>query len=197
MKNIFSSLFKKSIQKTETEQINSESFLADNQIFNDEAFAKKFIANGGLFHYSENDEIANDFLLKIVKSNAFENVLCLNNKFNNLFKSLKVNYSNSQVTSEVLFIECEGLIVFDGSILISSNQIGFYKLHELPQNIIVWANVNQIFANSSEGLQQLRKKYDDNIPSNITSLRGKLSDEITNQTISKNIFLILRENQSI
>ncbi len=194
MKNIFSALFSKSVDKASSESVQSESnFLPNTKVFYDEEFAKKFIANGGVFHYCENDDIANDFLYKIIKSNAFENVLCLNNKFNNVFKSLNLVYSNSKTNADVLFIECEGLIAFDGSILISSNQIGFYKLHELPENIIVWSDINQIFRNSSEGLQQMRKKYEDKIPSNITSLRGKQTDEITNNAISKNIFLILRE----
>ena len=80
------------------------------------------------------------------------------------------------------------------------NQIESHKIKDLPNNIIVLAKTSQLSQTVSKGLEGIRYKYSNNLPSNITSIknfkRGKDEDLnfLTYGSSAKNLYLILLEN---
>jgi hypothetical protein len=93
---------------------------------------------------------------------------------------------------------CENLIGDEGSVLFSSNQIKQYKPHELPDNIVILATTSQILESKSDGLRVIKKKYDKDYPTNITTFKyfEKVQDEdfLTYGSCAKNLYLLLLED---
>ena len=92
------------------------------------------------------------------------------------------------------------LVAKDGSILVSAHQIKSYKIKDIPVNIIVLAKTSQLSETVSKGLEGIRIKYSNNLPSNITSIKNFNCEEneklnfLTYGTSSKNLYLILLED---
>ena len=95
---------------------------------------------------------------------------------------------------------CEFLVANDGSILLSAKQIQSYKIKDIPNNIVVFAKTSQLSETASKGLEGIRIKYSNNLPSNITSIKNFNVEEkenlnfLTYGTSSKNLYLILLED---
>ena len=104
------------------------------------------------------------------------------------------------MNSNLLITGCEFLVAKDGSILVSAHQIKSYKIKDIPVNIIVLAKTSQLSETVSKGLEGIRIKYPNNLPSNITSIKNFNCDEneklnfLTYGTSSKNLYLILLED---
>ena len=94
-----------------------------------------------------------------------------------------------------LFASCENLIADEGSVLFSSNQIKHKKPNELPDNIVILATTSQILESKSDGLRVIKKKYDKDYPTNITTIKyfEKVQDEdfLTYGSCAKNLYLLL------
>ena len=104
------------------------------------------------------------------------------------------------MNSHILVTSCEFLVANDGSILVSAKQIQSYKIKDIPNNIVVFAKTSQLSETVSKGLEGIRIKYSNNLPSNITSIKnfnveGKEKlNFLTYGTSSKNLYLILLED---
>ncbi len=93
---------------------------------------------------------------------------------------------------------CENLIADEGSVLFSSNQIKQHKPDDLPNNIIILATTSQILESKSDGLRGIKKKYDKNYPTNITTIKyfekAKDEDFLQYGSSPKNLYLLLLED---
>ena len=80
----------------------------------------------------------------------------------------------------------------------SSNQIKQLKPNELPDNIILLATTSQIVENKSDGLRVIKKKYDRDYPTNITTIKyfEKAAEEdfLNYGSSAKNLYLLLLED---
>jgi hypothetical protein len=165
----------------------------------DEQFTYLFKKNGGKFIYCENlDEVKDQFENILEENDWFEkNVLCFEPKLFHLLDDNKLNYAN--VTQPTFILAgCENLIADEGSILFSSNQIKQLKPNELPDNIILLATTSQIVENKSDGLRVIKKKYDRDYPTNITTIKyfEKAAEEdfLNYGSSAKNLYLLLLED---
>lgn len=165
----------------------------------DEQFTYLFKKNGGKFIYCENlDEVKDQFENILEENDWFEkNVLCFEPKLFHLLDDNKLNYVN--VTQPTFILAgCENLIADEGSILFSSNQIKQLKPNELPDNIILLATTSQIVENKSDGLRVIKKKYDRDYPTNITTIKyfEKAAEEdfLNYGSSAKNLYLLLLED---
>ncbi len=99
---------------------------------------------------------------------------------------------------KALLIGCEYLIANKGTILICNHQIKDLKLHQLPDFIIVFSDLNNFVNDVSEGMSKLKNKYIDKVPSNITTLNVKNAkdenDFLSYGSSAKNLYLILQED---
>ena len=115
----------------------------------------------------------------------------------NMLDENKLKYDKTS-NPKFLFATCENLIAEDGSILFSSNQIKQRKPNELPTNIVILATTSQIVESTSDGLRMIKKKYEKDYPTNITTIKYfekvKEEDFLHYGSSAKNLYLLLLEN---
>ena len=122
------------------------------------------------------------------------------NLINDFFNDINFETNKTNLNSNLLITGCEFLVAKDGSILVSAHQIKSYKIKDIPINIIVLAKTSQLSETVSKGLEGIRIKYSNNLPSNITSIKNFNCEEneklnfLTYGTSSKNLYLILLED---
>lgn len=165
----------------------------------DELFTLNFRKNGGKFLYCDTLEDLKEQLLNILEENDwFEcEVLCFEPKLFHLLEENRLHFKDAK-EPKFLFSGCENLIADEGSILLTSNQIKHYKPHELPANMIVFATTSQILENKGEGLREIKKRYDKDYPTNITTIKyfekAKDEDFLQYGSAAKNLYLLLLED---
>jgi hypothetical protein len=165
----------------------------------DDLFTFNFKKNGGKFIYCENlNEVKEQFENILEENDWFEsNVLCFENKLFYLLDENKLIYNNNS-EPKFFFASCENLIADEGSVLFSSNQIKHKKPNELPDNIVILATTSQILESKSDGLRTIKKKYDKDYPTNITTIKyfEKVQEEdfLTYGSCAKNLYLLLLED---
>lgn len=204
MKKIFQSFFnpRKSYGKKEDADIDYK-YLPKKDEYVENKFTKKFSSNGGKFLYVIDLSECEEFLNKILNENSWneKSTLCFNNELKKqFFPNIDIKLNKTNINSNLFITDCEFLVANDGSILVSAKQIKSYKSNDLPNNIIVIAKTSQLSETLSKGLEGIRIKYSNNLPSNITSIKNfnKGNDEnqnfMTYGSSAKNLYLILLED---
>jgi len=204
LKNFIKSLLGKNKNQNENKKADDDyKYLPKKDESIEEKFTKNFSENGGKFLYASDIQECNDFFNKILDENDWnkKNILCFDEKIlNDFLNPVKVITNKSNLNSNLLITNCEFLVAKDGSILVSTHQIKSYKIKDIPRNIIVLAKTSQLSETVSKGLEGIRIKYSNNLPSNITSIKNFNCEEneklnfLTYGTSSKNLYLILLED---
>ncbi|MFV8369331.1 lactate utilization protein B/C [Flavobacterium sp. LB2R40] len=172
---------------------------AKNTTSIDEQFIFNFKKNGGKFLYCENtDEVKEQFENILEENDWFESqVLCYDATLFTMLEDNKLTY-DKPTNPKFLLASCENLIADEGSILFSSKQIKQHKPNELPINIIVLAKTSQILGTKSDGLSAIKKKYERDYPTNITTIKyfekAKEEDFTQYGSSAKNLYLLLLED---
>jgi len=165
----------------------------------DEQFIFNFKKNGGKFLYCENmGEVSEQFENILEENDWFEQeVLCYEPALFKLLDENKLFYI-APTKPRFLLASCENLIADEGSILFSSKQIRQNKPNELPPNIVIIATTSQILPMKSDGLSAIKRKYERDYPTNITTIKyfEKAKDEDFTQygSVAKNLYLLLLED---
>ena len=204
LKNFFKSFFRNKKNEDETKEKELDyKYLPKKDDYIEERFTKNFSENGGKFLYASTREECNDFFQKILDENNWnkKTILCFKkNLINDFFDDINFETNKTNLNSNLLITGCEFLVAKDGSILVSAHQIKSYKIKDIPVNIIVLAKTSQLSETVSKGLEGIRIKYSNNLPSNITSIKNFNCEEneklnfLTYGTSSKNLYLILLED---
>lgn len=195
-------LFNKSITDLEKdEQENVDLFLksaAEAESSLDELFATNFNSGGGHFLYCGNENEAIHNLQQIINYEKINRIICLDQDLESKLDSISVPYTNNptDLPQGFSFLKCEFLCAFDGSIMISAHQTAGRKVEEFPMNFIIWAKPQQFANNLSDALQKLKNLKKDNLPSNITCIRGKDMHSFSSIPNAKNIYLLLVDDIS-
>ena len=203
MKNLFQSFFgsKKSNQDNKGEE--EYKYLPKKDQLAEEKFTLNFISNGGKYLYAVSELESEQYFNEILKENNWEekSILCFNKDFTSSFiPNSEIKFNKSNLNSNLFVTDCEFLVAKDGSILVSAKQIQSYKSNDLPKNIIVMAKTSQLSETLSKGLEGIRIKYSNNLPSNITSIKnfnkdgGEDLNFLTYGSSAKNLYLILIED---
>ena len=204
MKKLFQSFFKsKSLDQDKEENEEEYKYLPKKDELVEDKFTLNFSSNGGKFLYATDLEECDDYFIKILEENNWteKSILCFNSSFTkNYIPNNQIKFNKSNLNSNLFITDCEFLVAKDGSILVSAKQIQSYKSNDLPNNIIVMARTSQLSETLSKGLEGIRIKYLNNLPSNITSIKNfnKADDEdlnfLTYGSSAKNLYLILLED---
>ena len=171
----------------------------DSHLSIDERFIFNFKKNGGKFLYCENkQEVAEQFENILEENDWFENeVLCYESGLFSLLEENKLLYISPR-NPKFLLATCENLIADEGSILFSSKQIRQDKPNELPANIVIIATTSQILPMKSDGLSAIKRKYERDYPTNITTIKyfekAKEEDFTQYGSVAKNLYLLLLED---
>tara|TARA_B100000925_G_C21996052_1_gene468988 strand:+ start:67 stop:675 length:609 start_codon:yes stop_codon:yes gene_type:complete len=169
----------------------------------EERFTYFFTENGGKFLYCENKLECINFFSQIIEENNWEDaeILCYDDSLLEFTSNNdKLNLSRTNLNSKFFLTGCEFLVATDGSLLICAEQIKSHKVNDLPLNFIVFAKISQITDTLSEGLNRIKNKYPNNLPTNITSIKNfkNLEKENTNfltyGSSAKNLYLLLLED---
>ena len=196
-KKIKSILSSKENQTKSNESQSSLHFSFDENEPDDMVFVKKFNASGGNFIYCENQKEFLFSINSILLENNISELICFDDsiqkKLDKANIQYKIEFGESSLKSDFLLMPCEYLIAFDGSIMVSSDQTKKYKINELPYNIIIYANASQVVTNISSALRGIKSTKDNQLPSNITCLKGNKLDHIENVPNAKNIYLLMIE----
>lgn len=160
-------------------------------------FVKKFNESGGYFFYCENKNELIQSLKSIILEKNANKIVCLDLELQNFLTNIGIDFHTSisecSIDDLFLFIPCEYLISYDGSIMVSSDQTKSFKLNQLPFNIIVYSKLDQIATNLSCALRGIKKNKNDNIPNNIACIKGPKSEDFGHVPNAKNIYLLLSE----
>lgn len=167
----------------------------------DLGFVKKFTSFGGFFLYNDSSELVLKNFKEICTENNWNQseIISFNQNLAKRFQVSFVEQASGKLDNfKAILIHCEFLISNTGKILLSNNQINHFKIKALPKTIIVSAKISQIARDVSQGMTQLKNKYINTIPTNITTLniKRKSSNDKQNQeeqTDSKNIYLLLED----
>lgn len=165
----------------------------------DEKFTFNFKKNGGKFLYCENlEEVKEQFENILEENDWFESeAVCFEPKLFHLLDENKIAYTRPS-NPKFLLASCENLIADEGSVLFSSNQIKQNKPNELPSNIVILATTSQILESKSDGLRVIKKKYEKDYPTNITTIKyfekAKEEDFLQYGSAPKNLYLLLLED---
>jgi hypothetical protein len=165
----------------------------------DEKFTRNFKKNGGKFLYCENlDEVREQFENILEENDWFESeALCFEQRLFSMLEENKLKFDKPQ-NPKFLLASCENLIADDGSVLFSSNQIKQFKPNELPVNMVILATTSQIIESMTDGMRLIKKKYDKQYPTNITTIKyfEKATEEDFLQygSAPKNLYLLLLED---
>tara|TARA_B100001564_G_scaffold183287_1_gene154028 strand:- start:185 stop:772 length:588 start_codon:yes stop_codon:yes gene_type:complete len=172
-------------------------YLPENEIPNDLSFVKKFTIKGGRFLFCENNnETSFNFNEILVENNwNLNEVFCFDN---DIKKNLNVDVLKDEFSPKnfkTCIIRCEFLISNTGLILVCDKQIKHFKLKELPDTLIILSQINQFSKDVSDAMSLLKNKYENTIPTNITTINiynylEKENDMSLDKNNSKNIYLL-------
>ncbi|WP_417941436.1 lactate utilization protein B/C [Flavobacterium sp. RS13.1] len=196
-KKIFGSSHTSSDEENESEYGNNPA--PNSHLSIDEQFIFNFKKNGGKFLYCENKQEVEEQFENILEENDwFENeVLCYEPALFHLLEENKLLYISPK-NPKFLLASCENLIADEGSILFSSKQIRQDKPNELPANIVIIATTSQILPMKSDGLSAIKRKYERDYPTNITTIKyfekAKEEDFTQYGSVAKNLYLLLLED---
>jgi len=184
------------------EDLNEENHIdlfhpnySDNNISVDEVFATNFNAGGGHFLFCENNNEVFQNLKEIIKYENVNDLICLDDNLQSILNQNNIPFVKDPLNSPytLSFLNCEFLIAFDGSIMLSAHQTSGRNIDDFPSNFIIYARPSQLVENVGAALQKLRTLKKENLPSKITSIRGKNMHKFTNIQNAKNIYLLLVE----
>tara|TARA_B100001741_G_scaffold70625_1_gene56738 strand:+ start:209 stop:796 length:588 start_codon:yes stop_codon:yes gene_type:complete len=172
-------------------------YLPENEIPNDLSFVKKFTIKGGRFLFCENNnETSFNFNEILVENNwNLNEVFCFDNDIKKKFNVDVLKDEFSPKNFKTCIIKCEFLISNTGLILVCDKQIKHFKLKELPNTLIILSQTNQFSKDVSEAMSLLKNKYENTIPTNITTINiynylEKENDISLDKNNSKNIYLL-------
>ncbi len=185
-------LFKKKTDIDQTKKHKVDTYTRDNL---DTIFAEHFTQNGGFFNYVSDSQESIEVLKTILNTLQPERVFCFEKQLQSQLNVLQQPYQNSlDKNCDMALIDCECLVALDGSIMVSSDNIKSYKLQALPKNIVIFGQTNQLVSNKSRGLEYIRRAKKECLPSNITSLNAKKSQDFLKQDYIKELYLLLIES---
>jgi hypothetical protein len=169
----------------------------------DEKFTINFKKNGGKFLYCDSfSEIAGT-LDEIIIENQWQDepFFSVDQRLEERFSQQGLLFTHKPTKSKIFFTTCEHLVAQNGSILVSAHQLKEYKLHDLPENLIVFGTTSQLVDSIGEGLKCIKKKYRNSIPANITTIKhfqaksAETEDDFLSYgSSSKNLYLLLLED---
>jgi len=167
----------------------------------DLGFVRKFTSSGGKFLYCEDEGEAYQYLSQIMEESGIQKVYSCEPNLVSILRKANIQVDEEDWTgSEAFCTSCEYLVSFNGGIMISANQLHGKKLEDLPETFITIGKTSQITDNLRSALAGIRMRYKNNLPSQITTIKGPIrtenSEEVDQGKIcNKEIYLLLLEDQ--
>lgn len=139
-------------------------------------FAENFIRNAGVFIYCDNEEDFFDQLYVYKKEQNLQHLCVWEANLQHALQTAGIDFvpdeENFTQGTEASLTTCEALVARTGSVLVSSANAGGRRLSIYPSTHMVVAKASQLVQDIKDGLQRIRNKYNENIPSMISLVSG-------------------------
>lgn len=138
-------------------------------------FATKFSALNGKFLFCENKEEFVRTVSELIKVNNWTNIFCLEEPVKDLLLQTHISFSDQEkdfTAADIGFTLCECLIARTGSVLVTSRLAAGRRLPVYSNIHVVVAYTSQLVYDIKDGLNLLKTKYGNQIPSMIVNITG-------------------------
>lgn len=166
-------------------------------------FAQQLLALNGKFIFCENDD---DFMVNFAaftKENNWTSIFCFDDEQKVLLKKAGIDFSADITainTVDVGVTGCEYLVARTGTVLVSSKQNSGRRLPAYSNIHIVVAYTKQLVYTMKDALKEVKNKYGNNFPSQLTAITGPSRTADIEKTLvqgahgPKEIFVFLIDN---
>ena len=203
MSKFWSTLFGKKAAPKEMESEERGPHMPAKEVPIEQTFAEKFTQQGGKFIYCEQLDDAKRAFADIIKEypTKIRELLCLDAT---LAKKLDagITLTKTNLNAKVMLCSCESLVSYDGSLVVCAHQLGTNKLSDLPDTFIILAGTRQFSKTVSDALKNIKLRYPENIPLNITSIKQFKTEALNEENYMnygsgvKEVYLLLLEDFS-
>lgn len=141
----------------------------------DVVFAQELTSVGGQFLYCGSYDEMLQNLDNLIQAKKGQPVFCIDDTCKMLLQDIDAEFSDKAEDFHDLQIAvtgCEYLIARLGSVLISSKQGSGRRLNVYPDVHVVIASTSQLVFDIKEGLEGVRKKYGQSMPSLVSLISG-------------------------
>ena len=138
-------------------------------------FAQNFSALNGKFIFCENENEFIENFSFFAKDNNWKNLFCLEPSIKSILSKGKIKFSDKEsdfLKTDIGLTLCECLVARTGSIIITSKQASGRRLPVYANFHIVVAYTSQLVYNIKDGLKYIREKYNNQLPSMISTITG-------------------------
>ena len=138
-------------------------------------FAKQFTAMAGKFIFCEDELDFAENLIALAQQESLQKIYAWEKPLQHLLKNFEFPFYGSDKDFEEAqagITLCEALIARNGSILISNKGPAGRRLSIYPSIHIILAYTSQIVPDIKDGLQKMKDKYEDEIPSMLSVITG-------------------------
>lgn len=139
------------------------------------AFARKLMENGGSFVYCENEKALGENLKMLLQQKKWDAYYVADKKLEMLLQSLEIPFQNDPeafLKMQAGMTRCEYLIARFGSVLVSSGLDSGRRMFVYPETHIVISTTSQVVPELQDALAGMRKRYQENFPSQMTVITG-------------------------
>lgn len=174
LKKIRKALIHKSSQEIGDVDKESEIFVTSEEPLEIQ-FAQNFSALNGKFVFCENEtEFIENFEF-IAKDNEWGNIFTLEPAIKELLLKGNIKFSDKEedlLKTDIGLTLCECLIARTGSVMITSKQLSGRRLPVYSNFHVVVAYSSQLVSNVKDGLKLIKEKYNNQLPSMISTITG-------------------------
>jgi len=139
-------------------------------------FANELIAVGGKFIYCENERLFVDDLNALMEQKSWRSIWCLSDKIASILDAGHIEHHADVMedsAGEVVGLtSCELLVARTGSIVVSETNCGSRSAYAYPDVHLVLAYTSQVVPSLKVVFQNLKTKYPEGLPSQITIITG-------------------------
>lgn len=139
-------------------------------------FAHKFLENGGLFIYTENEKEFAARMRQYIQQMGWNKIWCADSKMQAILDRNDIAYDKEYCQCDngtvVGITTCEGITARTGSVILSGNKITERQVYSMSTTLIAYATIDQLFTSLKEGLVDIRKKNPQKMPSQIVIMSG-------------------------
>lgn len=199
LKKIRAALIQKPAREVADVDKESEIFVSSEEPL-EVQFAQNFSAVNGKFVFCENEKEFIENFDFIAKDNNWKTIFCLEPAIKDILKKGAVPYSDTETdfaATDAGLTLCECLVARTGSVVISSKQVSGRRLPAYANYHVVIGYTSQIVPNIKDALTFVRSKYNNRLPSMISTITGpSLTSDIEKTLIQgahgpKEIFVFL------
>ncbi|MGP2570268.1 hypothetical protein ACT4R9_06670 [Ornithobacterium rhinotracheale] len=192
----FKSLFRKNSFSEAEEDSHEIDISYPEEISTEERFVTNFTSAGGHFLYCESLKVASSYLKEILEKDRLGPIVCFDEQLQKWLMQLGIYYLKSiSPAADSCFIKCISLNAFNGSIVLSSKDLGGRFPKDLPQTFIVFSRFSQIEKSLKDAMIKINRNKENT--GSITSIGGTNIDHHSNleNSLKPKIYLLLLEDE--